>query len=53
MDRYYRAHCPHGVWVALLTEDAAQRDTFLVGCPAGCVVELTSTEDAPPEADLT
>lgn len=51
MDRYYRGHCDHGLFVAILSGRAAQADSFLQACPAGCVVELTTRETAPPADD--
>lgn len=45
--RYYRGHCEHGLWIALLAGDAAADATVAVTCPAGCEVELTTGEARP------
>lgn len=47
MDRYYRAHCPHGLWVALLTDEAAQVEWVESVCPMGCKVILVTHEAVP------
>lgn len=44
MDRYYRGHCEHGLWAAILSGDAATASTVVVTCPAGCEVEMHTGE---------
>lgn len=51
MDRYYRARCPHGLWVALLNGESAQRDYVEIVCPEGCTVILVTSEAAPDADD--
>lgn len=44
-DRYYRGTCPHGTWMALVTDPGlASQHGLTITTPCGCTVVLTTRE---------